>query len=251
MIQIPEYTKTYPEGVYEKTFTVTEEITGGKATLSAGDFSRLMQGITEDHLETYGMTHQSLMDESRIWVISWTLLKIRRLPAVGEQVLLRIWPGKNKAGMHTRKYALYTAAGEPLAGAGSFFSLMDAAERKIALPTKEMQAIPVVKCENEPDLPRLMIPFPQELPDSIQRIVAADEIDNNGHLNNSFYIDWAVELAAAVYNMRQSPESVWVRFSRELLEGETVILKSICAGDAVYIQGCVGSAESFSVQITY
>lgn len=181
----PQYTDVCPEGVFEKKL----EMSALCGPVQPGDLAREMEKITEEHLGTYGMSRGELKAEGKIWVIGWTDIRVERMPRPGEPVILRIWPGKRKAVMHTRRYAFYAADGEPLACAASLFLLMDAETRGVAEPTETLQAVPVAVLPDEPKLPKMTMPFPETLSRQSVRTVAAEEIDLNGHLNNTHYHD--------------------------------------------------------------
>ena len=239
----PQYTDVCPEGVFEKKFKMSALC--GK--VRPGDLAREMEKITEEHLGVYGMSRGELKAENKIWVIGWTAIHINRLPEQGEQVILRIWPGKMKAVMHTRRYAFYSFDGEPLACAASLFLLMDSETRGVAEPTEKLQAVPVVVIPDEPKLPKMTVPFPEELSQQVVRTVAAEEIDLNGHLNNTHYLDWACALAEP----DRAPQFVWVQYAKELMEGQNVVLNYEKQDDSLYLTGLAEGEESFKLLMSY
>ena len=251
MTGIADYTKTCPEGVYEAGFKVTEEMTAGNEQMHPGDFARELEKITEAHLRSFGMNRESLLEEKKIWVISWNDIRISRLPKVGEEVILRVWAGKKRAGMFSRFYGCYSVQGEALAGASSFFTLIDAETRTIAAPTEKIEQIPVVSLANEGKLPKMIQVFPESFAQQTERVVAPDEIDKNGHLNNTHYIDWAEDVAKDVCVEERMPTYVWIRYEKELLVNETVTLKYTMEKDKLYLQGFRGEELSFSVILLY
>lgn len=251
MTGIADYTKTCPEGVYEAEFKVTNGMTAGNEQMQPGDFARELEKITEAHLRSFGMNRESLLEEKKIWVISWNDIRISRLPKVGETVILRVWAGKKRAGMFSRFYGCYSAQGEALAGASSFFTLIDAETRTIAAPTEKIEQIPVVSLANEGKLPKMIQVFPENFAQQTERVVAPDEIDKNGHLNNTHYIDWAEDVAKDACGEECMPTSVWIRYEKELLVNEKVTLKYTMEKDKLYLQGFRGEELSFSVILSY
>lgn len=129
-MNVPKYTGSCPEGVYEKAIAVSAEHTDRLGHMNIGDFAREMEKVTEEHLKAFGMSREELKADHKIWVISWNSISVKRLPKTGEHTVLYIWPCKKKAGMYPRKYAFYTEEGEPLACAASLFTLMDETTRK-------------------------------------------------------------------------------------------------------------------------
>jgi acyl-ACP thioesterase len=222
--------------VYQKKFPMS----GLSGQVRPGDLAREMEKITEEHLGILGLSRDRLKAEGKIWVIAWTQIHISRLPALGEQVILRIWPGKMKAMMQVRKYAFYTAAGEPLACAASIFVMMDANTRGFAAPSEILKYLPVVELPGEPDLPPMRLNFPSELGQTMTRTVAHEEIDLNGHLNNTHYLDWADGLMG-----EKTPTSLWVQYVKELMEGQEVTLRYELGKDGLHVRGSSAAAESF------
>ena len=241
-MSFPQYTAACPAGVYQKKFPMT----GLSGQVRPGDLAREMEKITEEHLGILGMSRDRLKAEGKIWVIAWTQIHISRLPKLGEQVILRIWPGKMKAMMQVRKYAFYTADGEALACAASIFVMMDAGTRSFAAPSEILKYLPVVEIPGEPDLPPMRMNFPAELEQTLSRTVAAEEIDLNGHLNNTHYLDWADELTEG-----RVPTSIWVQYVKELLEGQQVDLQYGRQEETLYVRGMAEGCDSFLLTATF
>lgn len=241
-MSFPEYTAACPAGVYQKKFPMT----GLSGQVRPGDLAREMEKITEEHLGILGLSRDRLKAEGKIWVIAWTQIHISRLPEPGEQVILRIWPGKMKAMMQVRKYAFYTADGKPLACASSIFVMMDANTRGFAAPSEILKYLPVVEIPGESDLPPMRLEFPAELSCTLSRTVAAEEIDLNGHLNNTHYLDWADGLMG-----EKNPSSVWVQYVKELLEGQQVALQYEMQESALYVRGVSDGKDSFLLTATF
>ena len=235
-MSFPEYTASCPAGVYQKSFPMT----GLSGQVRPGDLAREMEKITEEHLGILGLSRDRLKAEDKIWVIAWTQIHISRLPELGEQVILRIWPGKMKAMMQVRRYAFYAADGEPLACASSIFVMMDANTRGFAAPSEILKYLPVVEIPGEPDLPPMRLNVPSEPGQTVTRTVAAEEIDLNGHLNNTHYLDWADGLMG-----EKTPSSVWVQYVKELLEGQQVALQHELQETALYVRGVSDGKDSF------
>ena len=236
-MSFPEYTAACPAGVYQKKFSMT----GLSGQVRPGDLAREMEKITEEHLGILGLSRDKLKAEGKIWVIAWTQIHISRLPALGEQVILRIWPGRMKAMMQVRKYGFYTAHGDLLACASSLFVMMDANTRGFAAPSKILKYLPVVEIPGEPDLPPMRLEFPAELGETRQRTVAAEEIDLNGHMNNTHYLDWMNGLLED----NRMPKSIWVQYIKELMEGQEVALHYKMQDGTLYVRGVAGGFDSF------
>ena len=251
-MMFPKYTAICPQGVYQLVTEVSKKQTDTFGRMRIGDLARQMQTITEQHLnQSLGISIDELNASGKSWVIAWTQMNIIRLPECGEKILLRIWQGKNKAVMYSRKYAFYTMTGEPLVTTSSLFLLMDRDTRGMAVPPDQMKTIQPAKIEGEPDHPKMRMVFPSEYRNKVQRVVMPKEIDFNGHLNNSHYLDWVEEILDESYTRDHQPKSVWVQYSKELMEGQEVHLRFEWKGDTMYLCGSERETEAFLLQISF
>lgn len=248
----PKYTESMPSGMYEKIITVTQEQADSSGRMRIGDLARQMQVITEQHLrQAAGMGADDLNTEGKSWVVAWTNIQIERLAKEGEAIRMRIWPGKKKNIMYVRKYAFYTMDGEPLMTTASLFLLMDQKTRAMADAPEQLKEPEPVAIEGEPANPKMKHPFPKEYACCVQRIVRPDEIDYNGHLNNSHYLDWAEDIFIASGRSGFAPRTVWVQYSKELKEGQTVALQHEWTEDTFFLRGTVDGEESFLLKMEF
>lgn len=246
---IPKYTADCPEGALQMEFTVTDDQTDASGRMRPSDFARQMERITAEQMRLYGIGRDSLREEGKIWVLAWTEIAIARLPRAGERVFSRVWAGKGKFVMYPRKYAFYSAEGEPLAGASSLFILMDEKTRGAARPSEKLKQIPVVAIPGEAQNPPMRVPFPKTLSKTAVRTVQPEEIDQNGHLNNTRYLDWAMDLAKEILPSGKSLTSVWVEYTKELRLGQQAQLQYEVQEGSFYLKGFLEGSSSFSLRM--
>lgn len=249
---IPVYTTDCPKGVCQIAFEITEEMTNATGRISIGALARQMQRITEIHFDQEaGLTGEELLAKGLSWVISWTNIELERLPNQGENVILRIWPGKNKVNLYSRIYAMYTEAGESLMATSSLFLLMDQKTRSVAVQPEEMKIMNPIIISREPNLPKLQQKFPKIFRNQSLRTVSSDEIDYNGHLNNSRYLDWTEALLDETFYAAHTPKTIWVQYAKELREGETAKLQYTWEDDVMYLRGVHNGEDSFWIKMVF
>ena len=244
-------TEYMPDGKLVKHILVKALQKGMPGDITPGDLAREMELITEEHLSLYGINREYLQSEGKTWVIVWTDIKIHRMPGAGEEIKLKIWPGKMKSVMYTRQYSFVSLDNEALVSASSLFLLMDITTRMACKPSDRFKEIPVVTTHDDNPLPDLTCPFPRALEKKLQRIVQSDEIDKNGHLNNTHYLDWAADLQRAAGLWSHRPEHVWVQYKKELLESQNVDLMYGLAENTLYLCGICQAEEAFLLKIKY
>ena len=249
---VPAFTAEHTKGVCQITFEISDEMINADGRMGIGSLARQMQKITEIHFDQEaGLTGEELLAKGLSWVISWTDIELVRMPNKGEKVILRIWPGKNKVNLYSRVYAMYTEAGEPLMATSSLFLLMDQVTRRVAVQPEEMKIINPVIISGEPNLPNLQQKFPKLYRNQLLRTVSTEEIDYNGHLNNSRYLDWTEALLDEEFYAEHTPKKIWVQYAKELQEGEKAKIQYVWEEDVMYLRGVHNGEESFLVKMEF
>ena len=246
MDQFPVFTQDCPEGVLERIITVSDKEADRAGYMHPAELARQMQSLTEAHFETYyRKTIDDLNGAGLAWIIAWTQMQIMRLPKIGETIRMRVWAGKKKAVLHTRKYAFYTNDGEPLMTTSALFLLMDRQTRKAAGDPDWMRGLPVVVIPGEPGAPKMNMAFPSDFDHLEGRRVDASEIDYNGHLNNSHYLDWTQALPEEAWLHEHAVRSVWVEYTHEMKLGQIAGMFYAFKGDCLYVKGISSEGDSF------
>lgn len=249
---VPAFTAEHTKGVCQITFEISDEMINADGRMGIGSLARQMQKITEIHFDQEaGLTGEELLAKGLSWVISWTDIELVRMPNKGEKVILRIWPGKNKVNLYSRVYAMYTEAGEPLMATSSLFLLMDQVTRRVAVQPEEMKIINPVIISGEPNLPKLQQKFPKVYRNQLLRTVSTEEIDYNGHLNNSRYLDWTEALLDEEFYAEHTPKKIWVQYAKELQEGEKAKIQYVWEEDVMYLRGVHNGEDSFLMKMEF
>lgn len=175
-------------------------------------------------------------------------MHILRLPQVGEKIVLRTWASKKKMMMHTRKYAFYTDVGEPLLSVSSVFLLMNLKTRNAVEDREDIPDIPIVVLENKPGLPKMREVFSKDFTFACERVVKKSEIDHNGHMNNSHYLEWVQSLEAC---RDKTPTMIWIQYSKEMLEADIAQIHYSYNGDNIMGRILYEKEEVFSFKLEF
>lgn len=140
-------------------------------------------GFGEETLLPYGLT----------WVLTRLALRIARLPRAGEELIIHTWPSTmDRFGY--RGYEIRDGKGVLIVTGTSAWSVMELAGRCMArLPEQIAPKYPVTPRSCEPFACRVIPRIRPEDASSCPLIVRRDDLDINGHVNNTRYLAWILE----------------------------------------------------------
>ena len=237
-------------GVYRKTivFSSRERDRSGQIRMDAL-FSRL-QYIAGDHCDALGFGRSTALEHGCFWALTNTELTLEGVIPTDTFLRLVTWNGRQGHGLFWRHYRLETDKGKVLARAVSIWVLMDLTERKLSRNWRWVQFAPL---KAEGALPERLRaePIPTDLPFAGTRSVQPEELDENGHMNNSHYIPWAMDLVPEDHVRSHTLARVVVEYRRELLYGQTAELFARMEESSLLLRAFADGHDSFDVRLDY
>ena len=148
--------------------------------------------------------------------------EITRLPGKGETITLETWPMPTTRSAFPRATAAYDEAGNLLFRVIGLWVLMNPKTRSMVLPGKSGVDLDGILRGTELTPPGSI--GPRELPFEACRIVGQAELDRNGHMNNTKYLDWVCDLLPAEYLQDHPVKNFTVCYLSEALKNEKIFL---------------------------
>lgn len=176
--------------------------------------------------------------------VAWILTRIRvdliRFPDWDEEVTIETWPLEPGKVEFDRDYLVKDKNGDMIIKAISSWVIMDINERKLRRSelidlhfpeTRKGRAIDH-KLGKLKDFGNLQLVY--------NKVIGYSDIDFNGHLNNSKYVDYIMDCFLTEEHKKYAVKSIELNFLNEALPGDTITLyKDISKSDAgiIYIEG--------------
>lgn len=214
-----------------------------------GAVFRAMQEAADGHCRLLHLTFEELRELGLAWVLTRGHLRMSRYPVLGQTVTVRTWPGETRHMFFPRNF-MFEADGEVLGCASMLFVLLDLETRKIALPSRLTASLPVY------DIPApLPLPGNLHMPDAPATAHAYTpvymDLDMNGHVNNTRYIDWFMNQFSVERHERQMVTDLLAHYNFEVRAGEPITL-SLCDKDGMSeLRGLNGDTACFGIQGTW
>ena len=210
------------EQMYTQEYQITPGDTDGCGFLRPGAMLYLAQEMAGSHCKLLGLDQENMDGRGLFWAVSRHKVKISRLPRVGETVLLQTWPMPTTRVAYPRILQATDKNGEELFQVLSLWVLMDRQTRVMVLPGKSGVEVAGSLRGNEMQ-PPLGLPA-KELPQLLLRQVKPEDLDRNGHMNNTRYLDWVCDLLPGDFWQTNTLAECTACYLAEALEGQQLML---------------------------
>lgn len=189
MTQIENFT----EYAYDLRFSVRYGEIGenGLATLSSlGNWLQEAAGLSAD---TLGFGEDDLLPYGVTWILTRLVLRIDRLPRAGETLCVHTWPSSADK-LAYRGYEVFDAEGNLIVSGGSSWTVMNLADRSMTtVPEDIAKRFPATPRPCDAFACRVIPRIKGENVSSCLLRVRRDDLDINGHVNNTRYLAWLME----------------------------------------------------------
>ena len=175
----------------------------------------------------------TLSRRNLFWAVIRTKMQITRLPKTGETITVETWPMPTTRVAFPRSTIGYDAQGNEVFRSISLWVLMDTNTRAMVLPGKSGIALEGTLRGNELATPG-NLPL-QVLEQQVSRRVGFCELDRNGHMNNTRYMDWVADLLDSSFHARHRVQEFTICYLSEAKEGEEIRI-SWSLGDGPCLQ---------------
>lgn len=161
-----------------------------------------------------------LNDYNLVWVVSEHEITIKRLPQFGETVEIETEPISYNRYFCYRKFRLFDAQGEKIIDILSTFVLMDYDTRKVHdVPEEIIAPYGSEKIRKILRGPRYR---PLENADSTLYHVRYFDLDINGHVNNSRYLEWMYDVLDFEFLKHHVPKKINLKYVKEVQYGHDI-----------------------------
>lgn len=177
--------------LFTKTLKIRAEHVDFRRKMRLSVLMRLFQECCIAHTEELGMGRKMTLDRGFLWVITNEHIKVTRLPEYDEDVVLESYPGPTLHYFFPRHFVMKDREGNVLIEISAIWALIDIKTRSMIDPKEN--GIVINGWENGKEIP--MVTFLKVPPLNKKETIVAtySMVDINGHLNNTAYVDLALD----------------------------------------------------------
>ena len=174
------------------------------------------------HCALLELDWETLAKRNLFWAVIRYRVQILRLPRAGETITVETWPMPTTRSAFPRATVAYDAQGCEVFRAISLWVLMDRTSRAMVLPGKSGVDLTgtLRGCELAP--PSSIVP--KALENTAICRVGYTELDRNGHMNNTRYMDWIDDLLPSDFHKQHPVKEFTLCYLSEATEGQQVSL---------------------------
>lgn len=172
------------------------------------------------HCNALALDWDTLAKKNLFWAVTRHRVQISRLPRAGETITVETWPMPTTRVAFPRSTIGYDSNGQEVFRSISLWVLMDTQTRAMILPGKSGVDVPGTLRGFELAAPGSI--FPKVLQNHTCRQVSYTELDRNGHMNNTRYMDWIDDLLPSAFHETHPVKEFTVCYLSEARESQKI-----------------------------
>ena len=211
------------EHFYQQNFTITDNCVDCFGRLKPSMILYYVQEVAGRHFDRISMDYDALAQKGMIWAIIRQKVQITRIPRRGETIRVETWPMPTTRVAYPRSVVAYDAEGNEVFRSISIWVLMDIRSRSMILPGKSGVSVVGTLRGNELTAPNALPA--KNLLNHRNRPVCFTDLDRNGHMNNTKYMDWIDDLIPSAFHQEHDLKELTVCYMSEAREGQELSMQ--------------------------
>ena len=234
--------------MYKEKIQITSLDVDSNLELKVSSLFKYMQLVASNHVGVLGASHLDLMKYNMLWVVIRMDVKIYRTPKLEEEILFTTHPGETKSFIFPRFFEIYDKKGNLIIAVSSLWTLIDKTTRRVVLKPDDF-----VKIKGEVD--KNDLPSPNKIVGEAPVLagthkVRYTDIDLNGHLNNTSYIECILNVHDNDFYKKHRLTFISINYDKEIRDTDTIELYSNNSFPEI-IKGKVNGENRFTALMEY
>lgn len=212
------------ESIWRESFEVKSYNVDFQQNIKPSALMQFFQEVASSHAEKLGGGYNILIDRGLFWALSRLNVEITRIPHWGETILIETWPCGNEGLFFRRDFIVYDKDQHVIVRGVSGWLLVAVLNLRPQRPAQLGIALPPNKGK------RALDSFPERLTTqttqvAFRKTVAYNEIDQNLHVNNTCYLDWATDCFQMIHYQEHTLSGFSLEFLSETHWGDEIELR--------------------------
>ena len=209
--------------VKEEKFRIRTYECGADGRIKIFSLMQYLQEIAALHAEQLGLGFDKLCEMNGYWVLSNIRIEISRLPGREDEITLKTWPSGYSRTIATREFVGKDQNGSELFRAGSEWMVLNKQTNRLKNLFKLDLNLPKTGVKALPDEIKRLEPM-NGYNQAGQVLVPHSAIDLNGHVNNTEYVRWGMDVLRRTFKLNENIQCVQATYLSEAFEGDDLEL---------------------------
>ena len=245
------------EPIYRQTKTIEDIHLDRFGRLKLSTLLYFAQEAAGGHCQILKLDWETLAQKDLFWAVIRQKVEITRLPTRGETITVETWPMPTTRSAFPRATVAYDEQGKELFRVIGLWVLMNTKTRGMVLPAKSGVDLDGTLRGTELAAPGSIAPMALE--NMTLRNVRFTELDRNGHMNNTRYLDWLVDLLPGKFHEHHPAKGFTICYLNEAKETQELSLSwQVLDGPVLQVDAhrektdvSGGKERVFAAQITF
>ena len=232
---------------YSQTFRIASYQADVSARIKPSAILEIMQEMAGTHAELIGVGRSALLPRNLAWVLTRVEVRMDRYPLSGEEIAVETFPMPGRRVFFPRYFIFRDAQGNQIGCAGTLWVVLDITTRKMA---NAAEIAPLLPDNSDLTAPMGMPATVEEIAADAEealRIPVYTDLDMNGHVNNTRYLDWCCNAIGMETMQHSELRSFAVNYNQEILPGQEVRTVLHRSADTFSFSGFEGDKRHFDV----
>lgn len=196
----------------------------GEITLGA--LVDVMMTTSGNQEKTLPQVAKYLREANYIWVMTQNDIEIKKLPRYKERIRVETEAKEYNAFFTYRQFLIQNERGEVLVTVNTTFSLIDYEQRNIVrIPAEVITGYGASPQQTKPKKVRFAKVLATISAQADYQVEFLD-IDANGHVNNTIYLNWLTNALGKAWFDQYRPSHLVIKYEKELMLGDKVRVES-------------------------
>ena len=237
--------------MYKEKVKITSVDVDSHLNLKMPSIFKYFQQVSSNHSEIIGVGKKDTIDKDMAWVIMRFKVVVYAYPKLNDEIIVATHPGETKKFLYPRFYEIYDRKGNLLVSASSLWLVINAETRHIVANPFGEQKFKAESHKDDIELPNAINVNEIIMKKIEDRLVRYNDTDLNGHLNNTKYIDYILDINDREFYNNHLLKEILICYEKEIRENQIVSIYRNDDKINQIVQGKIGEDSSFTANLVF
>jgi medium-chain acyl-[acyl-carrier-protein] hydrolase len=229
---------------WEQDFIITHYFVDPDGYTSIHGIAFFLQEVAHNHASARSLGFEDLIRENKAWVLTRQVIKLYRIPVIGDQISVHSWVSETTPAFSVRDFHLLDDHQKVIGLARTSWMMIDIIHRKpVRIPDKVLSFIPLTPGKLTENLGLDKLPSISEKKDNTGFEVKYSDLDMNNHVNNITYARWVTDDFDLEFRKKFRLEMLEMNYLGEALYGDSLVANTVSTGSENSYQTTIWRSE--------